>query len=94
MSGLRLPTTNLGPLSSATRELVYDPDLSPAEQAIYDRLVRVVRSPVSITPAEWEAIESDIAAYRTFRQMTPAAFGALTAAQRDTELFQCAPQPR
>ena len=49
---------------------VFTPALSTAEQAAFDRLVRIVRSPVpSITPAEWESLEPDIAGLATYQNI-------------------------
>ena len=48
--------------------VVFDPPLSGAEQAIYDRLPRIARSLITgITPAEWEALEPDIAGLVTYQ---------------------------
>lgn len=66
----------------------FTPPLSPAEQTIYARLVKLARSTIpGITPAEWQALEPDLAAMRTFRQQSQAEFMALTATQRDRALF-------
>jgi hypothetical protein len=65
--GLRLPSDNQGAPESATRTLVYTPDLTAAEQATFDRLLAVARSHVAgISPAEWQALEPDIAGLRTY----------------------------
>ena len=46
----------------------FDPPLSAAEQTIYDRLVRMAKAAITgITPAEWEALESDIAGLVTYQ---------------------------
>lgn len=66
----------------------FDPPLSGPEQLVYARLVKLVRSTIpGITPAEWQALEPDLAAMRTFRQQSQAEFMALTATQRDRALF-------
>lgn len=42
--------------------------LTGPEQAVYDRLLRIARSTVpSITPAEWQALEPDIAGLATYQ---------------------------
>lgn len=85
--GLRLPTDNVGAPGSLTRDLVYTPDLTPAEQALYDRLLRLDASAVALSPTDWEAIEPRLAALRTFRQQPQSEFMAKTANARDRELF-------
>lgn len=46
----------------------FDPPLSAAEQAIYDRLPRIARSIIGgITPAEWQALEADLTGLRTYQ---------------------------
>jgi hypothetical protein len=67
--GLRQPTDNLGPPSAATRTLVYTPDLTVAEQTIFDRLVNLSSSAVLISPTEWQAIESDIDGLITYHNL-------------------------
>jgi hypothetical protein len=47
---------------------VFVPALSPAEQTLFDRIRRLARSAVTgITPAEWEALEPDIAGLVTYQ---------------------------
>lgn len=48
--------------------LDFTPPLSGPEQATYDRLLRIARSTIpAITPAEWEALEPDIAGLVTYQ---------------------------
>jgi len=57
-----VPTDANGPLFAFT------PSLTPAEQTTYDRIVRLAKSLVEgITPAEWQAIEPDIAGLVTYQ---------------------------
>lgn len=71
-----LCATYLRPWSDATidgqGELVptFVPPLSAAEQVVFDRIMRVYRSAVpGITPAEWEALEPDIAGLQTYQNL-------------------------
>lgn len=48
--------------------VTFDPPLTAAEQATYNRLVRIARALIpAISPAEWQAIESAIAGRRTYQ---------------------------
>lgn len=47
--------------------LTFTPDLSAGEQTTLARLARVASSSVEITPAEWQAIESDVDGLQTFQ---------------------------
>lgn len=69
------------------RALVFDPDLSLAEQAQLATLVSVSRSPVQLTPAEYAAVRAQMQTLRALRQMTRAEFMALTAAERDRATY-------
>lgn len=60
------------PSGSATENgvpvLDFTPALTAQEQAIYDRLLRIARSTIpAITPAEWQALEPDIAGLATYQ---------------------------
>ena len=47
---------------------VFVPPLTGAEQTVFDRISRLARSAVpGITPAEWEALEPDIAGLTTYQ---------------------------
>ena len=64
---LRVPSEVLG-YPGDTRTLVVTPELTAAEQTTYARLLAIARSTIpAITPAEWQAIEPDIAGLRTYR---------------------------
>jgi len=66
--GLRLPDLNSGAPEAPIRQLTYTPDLSPADRAVLDRIVSLGKSLVDgITPAEWEALEPDIAGLVTYQ---------------------------
>lgn len=67
--------------------LTFDPPLTAQEQAVYTGLVDVARSPVSITPAEYDAIRPQLQDLRDLRQLGRNAFMALTAAERDRQLY-------
>jgi hypothetical protein len=65
----------------------FTPDLSPADAATFDDLVRTFRTrSFTITLAEYQALKPALATYRSFRTQSDAAFTALTAAQRDAAL--------
>lgn len=67
--GLRLPV-NTGAPEALQRTLIYTPDLTVAEQALFDRLVNLSKSLVEgITPAEWQAIEPDIQGLQTYQNL-------------------------
>lgn len=63
--GVRLPsaTAEVGP----DLELSWDPDLSASDQLMAQRAIRL-SGLMRITPAEWEAIEGDLAVGRAFLQ--------------------------
>lgn len=47
--------------------ITFDPPLTSAEQTTFDRLANVAKSRVlGITPAEWQALEPDIAGLKTY----------------------------
>ena len=47
---------------------VFDPPLTAAEQPVFDRLLRLAQAlVVGITPAEWQALEPDIAGLQTYQ---------------------------
>jgi hypothetical protein len=83
---LRAPSEVIG-YPGETRTLVFDPELSTQEQATYDVLLSVLRSPVSLTPVEWSAIRPHIQTVRDLRQLGRNPFMALTAAERDRMLY-------
>lgn len=67
-SELRAPTGYW--LDTVTGEPVaeFDPALTPAEQALYGRLLRIAKSRVvGIAPAEYAALEAGITRLRTYR---------------------------
>jgi hypothetical protein len=63
------------------------PPLTTEEQATLALLVAVARSPVALTTGEYSAIRSHVQALRDFRQLGRNAFMALTAAERDRQLY-------
>lgn len=44
----------------------FEPDLSAAEQALYARLLRLHRSRLGLTPAEYDALAPDLNGLRNF----------------------------
>lgn len=77
--GLRMPSTITGVASAATQAFIYDPDLSPTEQVTLDRLTRLLRAAVELTPEEWETLLPILLRGRAYMQnATPT--GAETAA--------------
>lgn len=67
--------------------LIFDPDLTAEEQQIGQRILRLLRSAVRVTPAEWEALEPVIDSLRTHRTRSDAAWSGMSAANRDAALI-------
>jgi hypothetical protein len=72
---------------SPDRTLVYDPDLSPAEQATFDLALSLAKAHQQMTREAFAAIRPDVQVIRDLRQMGRNAFMALTAAERDRLLY-------
>jgi hypothetical protein len=54
--------------------VTYTPDLDAGEDAVLRRIIASLASAVTITPAEWQAMESDIDGLRTYHGVaTPTA---------------------
>jgi hypothetical protein len=67
---------------------VYDPDLSAQEQATFDDALARVRSSMGhLTSAQYAAVRDQMQVLRDFRQLGRSAFMALTAAERDRQLY-------
>lgn len=84
-TGLRRPTSHSSDKTGAS--ITWDPDLTPAEQATLDVLLKLAVGATLITPAEADAIRDDIVVIRDLRQLGRNAFMALTAADRDRALY-------
>lgn len=67
--------------------LIFEPTLTPAEQAIVDNIKASLDSPITLTVAEWDAIRPELQSLRGLRQMGRNAFMALTAAERDRLIY-------
>ena len=67
--------------------ILFDPDLTSEETAQFADLIRVARSPLSITPTEYQAVRAQIQTLRDLRQMGRNAFMALSAAERDRLMY-------
>ena len=63
---------------------VWDPPLSDDELAILQRIRRLLRSAVRVTPAEWSAIEPSVTVLRTFRTRSGAPTNAQVVAAIDS----------
>lgn len=85
-----LRATTVTGYPGATRTLVFTPELSAAEQATYDDLVRFAKFGISttLTLAEFQALKPQLAEIRSFRTRTAAQWNALTTAQREADEVQ------
>jgi hypothetical protein len=77
---LREPVNEGDP--GAERTLVFDPDLTPEETALFDVLQRIAASE-HWTPDAYSAVRAEMQTLRDLRQMGRNAFMALSAAERD-----------
>lgn len=91
---LGLVTTNVRAPATAALDAqggfvaTFSPPLTTDEQIIYDRIMKLARSPLQgITLAEYATIEDDLAVVRTFRQQSQSEFIAKTQNARDREIF-------
>jgi hypothetical protein len=80
------------PLGYATDDgvpvLDFDPPLTAEEQTTYALLVALARSGMKhLSPTEYQTVRTNLAALRDFRQLGRNAFMALTAAERDRQLY-------
>lgn len=65
---LRTPDSSSTDSLTGAPIVVFNPVLTAGEQTTYDRIVRVATSLVQgITPAEWQAIQSDIDGLVTYQ---------------------------
>jgi hypothetical protein len=68
--------------------LEFDPPLTTEEQATYALLLALARSGMAhLSPTEYATVRTNLAALRDFRQLGRSAFMALTAAERDRQLY-------
>jgi hypothetical protein len=86
-AGLREPSEVYASPVGTTATITYTPDLTAPEQAIVDTIARLSVGTTLVTPAEYDAIRDDIVVIRDLRQLGRNAFMALTAADRDRQLY-------
>lgn len=61
---------------------VFAPDLSPAEQDTYTTLLRLHRSRLGVTPAEFAALQPDLVGLRAFLNLASPTAGQTVAATK------------
>ena len=88
----RLATLQLRAPSEYIREdgvnrLVFDPPLTPEEDAVYQTLVKIAASVDLMTVALYNSIRPQMQVLRDLRQMGRNAFMALSAAERDRLIY-------
>lgn len=57
----------VGDPGASEKTLVWEPDLTPEQVQVGQRILRLLHSAVRVTPAEWQALEPDIATLRAYR---------------------------
>lgn len=67
----------------------FTPDLTAPELVTFNRLVSVARSPIGITPAEWQAIQPDIDGLQTFQGIaTPTLVQTVAAVKAQSRILR------
>lgn len=69
------------------RTIVYTPDLTAPEQAIFDASLALAKAHQQMSREAYAAIRADIQTVRDLRQMGRNAFMALTATERDRLIY-------
>lgn len=89
-AGLRPPSSSGALPSDAVATFVWEPDLTAAEQATVDTILRLAVGATLITPAEHAALNvpnGPLPTLRAFQQMSQSDFIALAQNARDRALF-------
>lgn len=87
LAGVANPTSVTGGLGNQPSVLTWTPDLSPADQATVNAIVKLAVGATLITKAERDTLEPFLTTGRAFQQQSQSEFIALAQNARDRMLF-------